>query len=298
MIYSVAVAGSTQNTLICAQALVKDQRFKLELVITPKAKARGRKQLFQPNPMESFAQEKNITTFLVDKTIKSSNFDDILSKKFDFLLVVDFGYLLPAELLNQAKVAAVNIHPSALPRWRGSAPAQFVLLNGESSSAVSLIKMDNQLDHGPIITQYPFLVEPNWTQAEYYHFSFDLIAQHLAEDLVKLATSQLHPTLQPDLSPTPLAKKLTKTDSFVAWSIVVKAMEVADKENQAQYLERASRAFSPWPKLWTLLPTVKGEKRMKILKTHLIDKHLVLDQVQIEGQIPAAWNQVRNVVKN
>lgn len=334
MIYSIAIAGSTQKTLLCTQVLSQDPRFRLQLIIAPQAKTAGRKQLLEPNPMETFGRQKNIPTILIDKTINKIDFEQFISKKFEFLLVVDFGYLIPAWLLNWPKVAAVNVHPSALPRWRGSAPAQFVLLNGEAESAVSLIQMDNQLDHGPIISQYPFVVAKHWTQTEYYQTSFSLITKHLTEDLISLATKQLTPQPQPDLSPTPVAQKLTKKDSFVPWEKILEATNHFDtlrepqgdmlrpaqhdkaqgnsdiihnqpdnvmlrlsKHDLAKQLEQATKAYLPWPVLWTLIPTLKGPKRMKILKTHLVDGKLILDEVQIEGQKEAFFNQVKNILK-
>jgi len=301
MPHLVAIAGSSHKTLTCTQALIRRKDFSIGLVITPKAKPMGKKKLIEPNPMEVYAQTHNLPIIFVDNRLEKSDFEQYLSKNFAFLLVVDFGYLIPTWLLNWPKIAAVNVHPSALPRWRGSAPGQMVLLNGESTSAVSLIKLDQQLDRGPIISQYPFEVNPTWTQLEYYQHSFNLMAQHLGNDLLKFSQGQIKPMSQPDLSPTPIAKKLNKADSFVSWQELLKVITKQDKKDStlihsAQKWHQACKAYSPWPMLWTIIPTVKGEKRMKIIQTHLENHVLILGLVQIEGQKPAHWHQVKNIL--
>ncbi len=296
MTYSVAVAGSTHNSLFLAQALQSSGNFSLELIITPQPKPSGRKQQPVENPLLSWAKINNLKTNLIDRKIEREYFDDKLYSRPDFLLVVDFGYILAEWLISWPKVAAVNVHPSALPRWRGSAPAQMVLLHGEPTSAVSLIQISPKLDSGPIVSQYPFTIGANWTQTEYYQHSFEIMAQKLPIALELLAQGKITPKPQPSDSPTPLARKIQKSDAFVAWSDIQQAMA---GDQSSVNLERAVRAYQPWPGLWTNLPTKNGIKRLKILKAHLdLDQRLILDEVQLEGQLPAGWKQIKNNLKN
>lgn len=293
--YSIAIAGSTERTVICAQALLQDQRFKLAWILTPRSKAQGRQKVITPNPMQRFAVENKIPIIFVTKKI-----DSIIQTKIstpannfprpDFLLVVDFGFLIPNWLLKIPKIAALNIHPSQLPRWRGSSPGQLILLNGEKQSAVSLIKMNEQLDQGPIIKQLNFKVQNHWTQTEYYQTSFQLMAKKLAQLLVDFSQGKIKAKKQPIKSPTPLARQLKKTDAFIDWSTF------KTPQKKAARIERACRAFQPWPILWTIIPTKKGPKKMKIWRCHLEHQQkLILDEVQIEGQVKAKWNQIKNI---
>ncbi len=302
--YSVIVAGSTHRTTQCAAALLVDGRFKLTLIITPEPKPVGRAQTITKNPLHQFADEHKIPIMLINKKVdqeiknKIDSYCTTINSKPDFLLVVDFGYLVPAWLLQLPQIAPLNIHPSALPKWRGSSPGQFVLLNGETKSAVTLMVMNNQLDQGPIIYQKSFSVGPNWTQTEYYQHSFDLVCPELPQKMIDLAKNKIKPVSQPLLSPTPIAKRLTKEDSFVDWTVLTQVMNHHSDfdSNKIQELERATRAYSPWPGLWTLVPTAKGLKRMKILKSHVEQNRLFLDLVQIEGLQPTPWNEVKNMV--
>jgi methionyl-tRNA formyltransferase len=322
--YSVYVVGSTARTLTCALALENDPRFEISHIITPEPKASGRQKQINPNPLHSWAIDQ-----LKPVTLVSAKLDQNLQRKIlalpkrpDFLLVVDFGYLVPPWLLELPNIAPVNIHPSALPRWRGSSPGQFAILYGERTSALTIMIMNAGLDEGPILRQLAFEVKPDWTQTEYYQHSFLLAANSLPETLDNLARGKISPTEQPKNSPTPIAQKLRKSETFVEWSNIEKLMrgqeaseisfspilQAARKShpNTASLLLSASKAFAPWPGLWTMIPTKSGmQKRMKLLELEVKKTDgkqtptLVLKKVHIEGQSePASWNQVKSILAN
>ncbi|MBU0576578.1 methionyl-tRNA formyltransferase [Patescibacteria group bacterium] len=218
MPYTIAIAGTTQRTVMCAQALLQHHELEISLVITPAPQRVGRDRKLTKNDVQNFANSNQVPTVLIKNKI-----DEEVKKKInefakpDFLLVVDFGYLVPEWLLDLPKIMPLNIHPSALPKWRGSSPGQFVLLSGEKESAVTIIQMTPQFDQGPIIWQQKFTVDQSWTQTQYYQFSFELICQKLSKILLQLAEGKITPRPQPATSPTPLARRLTKQDAFVTW---------------------------------------------------------------------------------
>ncbi|OGJ37203.1 MAG: hypothetical protein A2383_03255 [Candidatus Pacebacteria bacterium RIFOXYB1_FULL_39_46] len=308
MIYTLALAGSTERTLQVAQTLLADKRFKLKFIITPQPKPVGRQQTLIQNPVHQFAQENQLPIILIDRKldqkVQLKIETDFAQQSIDFLLVVDFGYLIPQWLLKLPKVAPLNIHPSLLPRWRGSSPGQFVLLSGNPKSAVTLMIMSEKMDEGAIIAQLPFTVDQTWTQTEYYSHSFDLICKQLGDLIDQFAQNKIKAVPQPTDSPTPIAKRLTKQDSFYDWSVIKQAMESGQR---ADKIERACRAFYPWPKLWTKVMTNQGEKRLIIHRCHLSQgeqieqatqskqtKQLILDQVQWEGKNITSWNEAKN----
>ncbi len=298
MSYSVAIAGTTSRTTLCAETLFQHPDFEISFIITPAAKPTGRKQLLTTNPLQKFADGNKIPTVLIKNRVDESTESKILAhKKPDFLLVVDFGYLVPQWLLDLPQIMPLNIHPSALPKWRGSSPGQFVLLAGEKNSAVSIIQMTSKFDQGPIVWQQQFEVQPSWTQTEYYQHSFQLATKNLATVMLQLAKKEITPTPQPLKSPTPLAKKIDKQDAEVNWDEVFEAM--TSNQHLAEKLERASRAYSPWPLLWTQIPTHKGHRRMQFIETNLNERgFLNLEKVKIEGMAVKPWQEVKNVVKN
>lgn len=347
---SLALAGSTQYSLLIAQTLKADERFELVWVLTPQPKKVGRKQELTKNPLHSWAEQEGIEVFLVEERIAESLESKLVGSQHskhnqysgpgqhselsqhsasnsppDYLLVVDFGYLIPSWLLKHPTRATLNLHPSALPAWRGSSPGQFVILAGEKHSAISLIKLTEQLDAGPILAQTKFAVQPDWTSQDYYRHSFQLAGQKIADWIAAHFQGELKEQPQPSLSPTPLARKITKDDAFLPWGILEQLMhdsvttalhikpeellhQMTDNSILRQFLqdapverwpetvERACRAFQPWPVLWTNLPTQSGEKRVQLVECQLdsVTKTLSLEKVKIEGKSTARWNEVKN----
>ncbi len=315
MSYKIAIAGTTVRTEACAKTLHQDSRFELIGVITPGPKPVGRKKILTKNPLHLWAEKEQITVVTVENKLTVATLAKITDPKHwprpDFLLVVDFGYLVPDKLLAWPKIAPLNIHPSALPKWRGSSPGQLAILFGEPISAVTLMVMDQGLDSGPVLAQYQFDINRQWNHEDYYRFSFELINRHLGDDLEKFATGKIKPVAQPAETPTPLAQRLAKADSFIVWETVKAAtkgvsassyhstlLQQASRhhDSTAALISHAVRAFSPWPGLWTIVPTNKGQQRMKILAVATSDSSLKLEKVQLEGQTPAHWHQIKNSI--
>lgn len=311
--YTVVVAGSTRHARMCAEALIHSENFTVTGVITPTPKPIGRKQIITPNPIHLLADSLELPTVQIEKKIDEIARTEIdqLTKP-DFLLVVDFGYIIPDWLIKWPQVAPINIHPSLLPRWRGSSPGQFVLLYDERQTGCSVIIVNSGLDQGPIISQLPFNLEPHWTQTEYYQHAFNFIATELPHILVEFAKNGKQ-TPQPTASPTPLATRLDKQMSFIPWDLLETVQEgrvlptdakiqrlspvlqqaLQSHQSVSKLLDCACRAFSPWPGLWTIIPTKDGEKRLKVLSTTINGEKLILQQVQLEGKTATNWEEIK-----
>ncbi len=262
------------------------------------------------------SSKKNLTQ---NSQKKQLNLEE--KQPIDLLLVVDFGYFIPDWLLELPRKATVNLHPSKLPKWRGGSPGQMVILSGQKTSVVTLMRVTNQLDAGPIIKQKKFEVQDNWTSQDYYDCSFDLAAQHLTSWLKNYVAGKFPEKKQPVNSPTKLAREIQKQDAYLPWELIVQlrtgSVDSAlnlDKyqfpaasllkdflkqfkiQEWAELVERASRAFRPWPILWTKVNTKSGKKRMQIIECKVDKKQLLLQRVKIAGQVEADWNQVKNAV--
>lgn len=315
---TVWIAGSTQFTTDCARSLLHLDAYSVDLCLTPAPKPIGRKHTITMNPLHQYATERRITTVLLETKITPEIKEQLLAlSPPDILLVVDFGYWIPEWLLSLPTNAALNIHPSLLPRWRGSSPGQFVLLYGEPHSAVTLMQMTAELDEGPIIAQLPLTVQPTWNALQYYTAAFATITPVLPQLLTEF---MLQPTAikpQPSASPTPLASRLSKQDGYIAWEIIQAALRgeitntlISDSSNcsplvsaaqveassLAQLIERAHRAFSPWPGIWTVISTPHGTQRMKILSCSLKENVLKLDTIHIEGKTPVQFSEIKNIL--
>lgn len=297
---TVVIAGSTQHTQMCAEALLEDSRFLITGMLTPAPKPSGRKKEVQPNSLHQFALDKKIPFVLIETKINEDIDQKLrsLGEPPALLLVVDFGYIVPTWLLDWPTIGPVNIHPSDLPMYRGSSPGQFALLFNEQESAISIIKMDAQLDHGPIITKILFSLLPTWTAQEYYQHAFSLVTKQLPQILLEFNGQGSE---QVDVSPTPTARMLRREDGFIP---LLTLKDILSKGLSAQEIPLLSayglssdattlfnmwRGLTPWPGLWTTVVKKGVESRLKILKLTKENTNLKIDSVQFEGKNPAHY---------
>ncbi|MCL2109975.1 hypothetical protein FWH30_00050 [Microgenomates group bacterium] len=307
--YTVIIAGSSHNSLAATQSLLNNPHFAVVSILTPAPKPAGKKQLLINNPLHQFALENNIPLWLITNRLKDLQETILTTSPPDFLFVVDFGYFIPSWLLNWPKIAPLNLHPSALPKYRGASPGQFVILHDERESALTLMKLNSQLDQGDIIYQHFFSVNECWRAADYYQHAFNknnlsLINQAILDFAAQKITSQPQPTA----TPTPLARELTKNDGFIPLDILFAALDPSQSFSQIfpsfdsqqslpsnppsslisaspRAIDRAVHAFYPFPIVWTLIPTSQGPKRVKLLNSAISSSNkLLLTQVQLEGK--------------
>jgi methionyl-tRNA formyltransferase len=313
---TVGVCGTGQYSAQVAEALQQHPNFEIVWVVTPPPKPIGRQQTLTPSPLDTWASTHNLSVFHVSKKLSDLQSTLQTAPPIDYLLVISFGYLIPDWLLRLPKIAPVNVHPSALPKYRGSSPGQFVLLYGETTSAVSIMVMNTKFDQGAIIAQIPMSVTNQDTQTSYYDQAFALAADQLPNILQEFARNPIStPQASADAN-QPIARRLTREDGYLPISIVEAAIKASSKPinskdhpilgpvlqellthqpslTPAQLLDRASRALTPWPGIWTTLPQYKDRTnvRMKILETSLPRPDLAhIHRIQFEGETARAFD--------
>lgn len=292
-------------------------------VATTPALPAGRKRELKKTDVQLKAEEFGLPVVTPTKLTSESLAEVIeLLGQPDLLVTVGYGKLLPESWLAAPKTAALNLHFSLLPKYRGANPAEWALLAGETQTGVTLIEMSPEFDTGRMVAQAATAITADDTRETVYAKLYELGGQVLPEMLLSYAAQRptsanskityfFPPEVQGD-SLTPYAKRFTRDDGFIDWQAISSAREghnadatlasplLQDVLEQfgldldAGFIERAVRALAGFPGVWTVVPTTKGEKRMKILSTILTNGKLQLQQVQIEGQSPATWNQVKN----
>lgn len=198
----------------------------------------------------------------------------------DVFLVADFGYLMPKKIYELPKHGTLVVHPSLLPQYRGAMPVPFAIMNGDRVTGVSIIKIDEEIDHGPIIAQFKEEIRDNDTGDGLCERLFTASGQVLTTILPAWIEGKIKPREQVHSQAT-FTRRLTRDDGRVDW------------QKTDQEIERFIRAMSFWPGAWTMIKAKPNEpeKRLKILKAHLEKGKLVLDQVQLEGKKPVTWKQ-------
>src|SRR3989344_8753370 len=150
---SFAYFGSAYFSALFLEKLINDSELQkiidLKLVVTQPDKPVGRKQALTPTPVKKVAQEYGF--FVLDSLRSLEQYS--VEKNLDFGLVYAYGEIIPKKLLELPKYGFLNVHPSLLPKYRGTSPIAGPLINDEKQTGVTIIKMDEKVDHGPIIAQ-------------------------------------------------------------------------------------------------------------------------------------------------
>jgi methionyl-tRNA formyltransferase len=305
--------GSTSDSVIVLNAMYASTDYKssLKAVITQPPKPEGRKQIITPTPVAIWATQHTIPclTFATQKdkpwiyeNIETVN-NEINHLAPDILISASYGQKIPQQAVELAKFGGVNVHPSLLPRWRGTDPLPWTILSGDTETGVSVVTLSETFDDGKIIAQQKIPVPPNGSPDEIRAYLFTLGAKLLTTTL-PLYVAGTKKGLDQDQSQKTYARRLTREDGFIPWEVCQKAMqgEQIAPEHQPTILPfahtvlpdaitRAIRALSPWPGVWTTVD-IKGKNiRLKILRAHTEKNRCVLDVVQLEGKKPTPYTQ-------
>ena len=271
--------GNTKYSVLGAEIIHK--KFPLSLVVTIPDKPSGRKKELKPSPVKKLAQENNIpvleTDKLDDKAIgEIGEIGDVGGKndRPDFLIVEDYGLILPESLLEIPRYAPLNIHHSLLPKYRGPSPAPSAILNGEKVSGVTIISMTEQVDAGDMLAQQKYGLAPTETTdsllTELNKLGGDLVLK-VIEDYIN---GNEKPIAQNDKQAT-YTKRLSKQDGYID----------IDNPPDPKTLDRMIRAYYPWPGTWC---------RLMVNGKWLIVKFLPGNLIQPESKRPLTVNEFKN----
>ena len=262
-----------------------------EAVVCNPDKPVGRRKIITPPPTKVLTGKYNIKVFQPE-ILANSKFQ-IPNSKFDFFVVAAYAKIIPKEILEIPRLGAIGVHPSLLPKYRGSSPIQAAILNGDEKTGTTLFLMDEKVDHGPILAKSEIQI----SKSETYESLHDKLAKLGAELLIKLLPSmealQLTGALEPqDESQATYTKKFTTQDTCIE----PKDLEIAQQQGGqiAMETDRKIRALNPEPGVWTYAKALTNRhiriaenKRMKLLEAELIDGNkLRLKKVQFEGKKP------------
>lgn len=304
-----------EYSAVVLEALIRDERLKVVAVLTTPAHP-DKKGILQKNPVQTLAENAGLPIF-TPAELSETVLQDLETQvgKPEILLTAGYGKLLPSSWLSWPSRAALNLHFSLLPKYRGANPAEWSLLLNEKETGITLITMSPKFDTGNMVAQAVSPLTEHDTRETVYQKLYGLGGEKISDWVVQFMNSELREEKQPPESPTPYAKRFQRDDGFISWAGLEKVMsgqQAGERDFSASlqailrhgqispdaiFVERAVRALAGFPSLWTLIPTAKGEKRMKILSAEVApDNRLELDQVHIEGKAPARWSEVKNIL--
>lgn len=214
-------------------------RHQVTLVVTQPDKPRGRKKELQPSEVKELALQHGLPVFQPEKMKAPETLEKLKKYEADAIIVAAYGRIIPKTILELPKYGCLNIHASLLPKYRGAAPIQWAVLDGEEKSGVTIMQMNEGLDTGDILTQKEVLLAKDETSDSLFDKLSGLGAQLLLETLDAVEKGEVQAVPQPAESPTPYARMITKADGCIDWT------------KSAKELERLVRGMNSWPCAYT-----------------------------------------------
>ncbi|HAF13085.1 MAG TPA: methionyl-tRNA formyltransferase, partial [Blastocatellia bacterium] len=227
--------GTPQSALPSLQRLLQDGH-DIVAVWTQPDKPAGRGEKMHSSPVKEFALEHGLRVEQPKKIRTDETKNLFASYQADVAVVVAYGRILPVEYLRAPRKGCINVHFSLLPLYRGAAPVNWAIVNGENKTGVTTMFIEEELDSGPILLQRETLIGRTETAPELMRRLADIGAELLGETIAQLDV--LTPRPQHDRDAT-LAPLLTRADGLINWS------------NNAMVIERCVRGLQPWPNAYT-----------------------------------------------
>lgn len=149
--------GTPSFSVPVLESLYNNSEYEIVGVVSQPDKKIGRKQLITPSPISDFALSKNLNLLRIENIKK--DYSEVLSLKPDIIITCAYGQIIPEEVLNYPEYGCINIHASLLPKYRGGAPIQRAIINGDSKTGITIMYMDKLMDNGDIIKQESLIIE-------------------------------------------------------------------------------------------------------------------------------------------
>jgi len=246
--------------------------FKPYLIISESDKPSGRGNKITYSPVKLLSIKNNIEIWQPNKINDVEK--ELSNLAPDLIIVAAYGQIIPNNILEISKFRAINVHPSLLPKFRGATPIQGAILEGVKKTGVTIIKMDEKMDHGPILRQAEFPLGANITSSTLNQNLAHLGGNLLVKTIPLYILKNLKPIPQNHKEAT-FTKLLKKDDGIIDWN------------KSPVEIDRQIKAYSPWPGSYTNI----DNKRLKILKTHIENNKLIIDRVQLEGKKEISYQE-------
>lgn len=293
-----------------------DNRTPILAVVTQPPREAGRDKTLAYSGVDTWAFKRNERVKEKSRHIPIL-FDpeDIVNKRIpaDIGILAAYGKILSRDIINYFPQGIINIHPSLLPEFRGASPIQAAIATGREQTGVSFMKMDEKMDHGPVISSFKEDIGKNDTLETLRNRAFERSAEVLKTLLPAYVRgkTKLH---KQDHEKATYTKIITRDHGFIDWKYLKLALEGKNsddvfaipfvKEFETTYspetIDQYIRALTPWPGVWTLLRFKASEgqakeKRLKIIEAHLgSEGKLVIETVQLEGKNEVTWKEFEN----
>ncbi|MBF0213743.1 MAG: methionyl-tRNA formyltransferase [Magnetococcales bacterium] len=237
--WRIVFMGTPDFALPSLNALI-DSTHSVVGVFTQPDRPTGRGMKLRPSPVKEVAMHHRIPTFQPQKLKDPSAIADCQALQPDLIVVVAYGQILPQAILAMPPQGCINVHASLLPRWRGAAPIHRALLAGDPETGITIMRMDQGLDTGPILSMESLSLSETITGGELHDALAQMGAALLLRTIEALKANRIRPTPQPDVGVIH-APKLVRADEKISF------------DQPARQVQRHILALNPWPGASALL---------------------------------------------
>lgn len=258
--------GTPDFAVAPLEALIKAGH-QISAVVTQPDKQKGRGKEVQMTPVKECALKYGIPVFQPVKIKEKEAIKKLKEYSADLFVIAAFGQILSEEILNMPQFGCINIHASLLPAYRGAAPIQWVILNGEAKTGVTIMQMEKGLDTGDMLLKVEIDIDPKETGESLHDKLMEAGARLIVEALPKLERGELVPKKQDD-SLSSYAPRLTKAMGLIDWN------------KEAAEIERLIRGLNSWPSAYTYY----NGKTLKIWEADVIPVDNKENSVQTDGE--------------
>jgi len=219
---------------------------------------RGRGQVLKPSAVHAYAEERGIPVRTPASMRDPAEIEAFAALNLDAGVVVAFGQILPAAVLDAPRLGCFNLHASLLPRWRGAAPIQRAIMAGDKVTGVEVMQMTEGLDEGPVLASETVRIDALETAGTLHDRLAQVGAALLARTMAAVERGEAVATPQ-EADGLTYAKKIRPREARIAWS------------RPAAEVDHKIRGLSPFPGAWFELPTARGPVRVKALLSQVED---------------------------
>ena len=251
--------GTAELSCASLEKISSDKNFSVLAVVTQPDKPKGRDLKLTPSSVKILAEKLNLPVLQPLKARDEKFIAELRELKPDLIVVVAYGQILPQTILDLPHFGCLNVHTSLLPKYRGAAPIQWAIADGEPETGVTIMKMDAGLETGAILStrRTPILATDD-SQVLHDRLA-QLGAELLAEIIPNYVAGKITPQPQPAEGST-YAAKIKKEDGRIDWNL------------PAQKIWNRLRAFTPWPGAFTFLKSEPKPQLLKIWKVEIVEK--------------------------
>lgn len=247
--------GTPDFAAECLRSLIEN-KMDVAAVFTKEDRPVGRGHRMAASPVKELAQANAIPLYQPHRVKDDEPYRILSEIRPDLIIVAAYGQIIPQRILDLPKYGCINVHASLLPAYRGAAPIQWAVINGEEESGVTIMQMGAGLDTGDMIAKRAVKLTPDETGGSLFDRLSREGAELLVETIPRIARGEIAPEKQPEESPTMYARMITKSDGAIDW------------RRDAASIERLVRGLNPWPSAYSFL----GGKQVKFWSVSVSDK--------------------------